>query len=385
MDTIDAQRVIESLRKGIPPYGYVRYFTVGREPEISQLTDRLRQGQPSALLLKANYGSGKTHLLRFIREVALAEGYAVSSVTLDSQSAVRFNRMDQILGAIWRGLEIPSAAGHKGVRPFFNLIHQHIKVSNQLFWLELTNRRRWDFSDKLDSPAIFIALRAWLSETVHDLVEDWLFEPWEYKKREELYQKLIGNLRSFFRDPRSDRQFYADDVFLFRTQGYSQSWAALRDIHTLAQALGLKGLIILFDEFEDVIYNLNNINWQESAFRNLFKFHSGKQFPGMTYFAVTPGFVENCKELLLKKNRWDYDYSRFDLLPTFQMSPLEINELNNVAQKIMRVHSIAYEWEPGINNTIQLFSVVKRFASIQVQDRTRQTICEVVKVLDNYA
>src|SRR3712207_1493887 len=111
MNASEAQRVIESLRKGIPPDGYVRHFTVGRQSEIEDLSDRLRRGQPGALLLKANYGSGKTHLLHFIRETALAEGYAVSLVTLDAKSAVRFNRMDQVLGAICRGIESPHQAG----------------------------------------------------------------------------------------------------------------------------------------------------------------------------------------------------------------------------------------------------------------------------------
>src|SRR5688572_3634361 len=100
----EAQKAVESLRKGIPPDGYVRHFTVGRDAEINQLVTRLRSQQKGALLLRANYGSGKSHLLRFTRETALAEGYAVSSVTLDSKSAVRFNKMDQIVGAVWRGL-----------------------------------------------------------------------------------------------------------------------------------------------------------------------------------------------------------------------------------------------------------------------------------------
>src|SRR5258708_73029 len=98
----EAQHIVESLRKGIPPYGYIRHFTVGRESEIRQLSDRLQRSKPGVLLLKANYGSGKTHLLRFVRESALEAGYAVSFVELDAKSGVRFNKMDQILGAIWR-------------------------------------------------------------------------------------------------------------------------------------------------------------------------------------------------------------------------------------------------------------------------------------------
>ena len=84
------------MRKGIPPDGFVRYFTVGRESEIAQLRAKLNPNGGGALLLKANYGSGKTHLLRFIREHALEENWVVSVISLDSAAAVRFNRMDQI-------------------------------------------------------------------------------------------------------------------------------------------------------------------------------------------------------------------------------------------------------------------------------------------------
>jgi chromosomal replication initiation ATPase DnaA len=107
MDSGEGQRVIESLRKGIPPDGFVSHFTVGRQNEINQLTRWLSEQNGGALLLNANYGSGKTHLLRFIREKALAKNYAVSTITLDAGSAVRFNRMDQMFGSVLRNIELP--------------------------------------------------------------------------------------------------------------------------------------------------------------------------------------------------------------------------------------------------------------------------------------
>lgn len=393
MNATEAQRVIEALRTGLPPDGYVRHFTVGRQSEISQLTAKLANAQPGPLLLKANYGSGKTHLLRFVREAALEEGYAVSSVTLDARSAVRFNRMDQILGAIWRGLEIPFLPGHKGVRSFFEFIHQHIErakseSSGQEFWRELTNNWRWDFSQALESPAMFIAIRAWSSgrPTVHHLIEDWLFQPWTYySQRKHLYLELVEKLRAHFRDPRPEWKFYAtsEGVFNFQLQDYAQSWATLRDIQKLCHHAGLKGLVLLFDEFEDVIYNLKRINHQEAAFWNLFQFYFGSQFQGLTFFAVTPDFVVKCKQLLLNKNRWDYDYSLFDKLPTFEMSPLDNNQLQDVVNKILDVHSKAYQWQPAVFlSSSDLRSITSKTASVQIQDRTRQTIREAVKHLD---
>jgi len=388
MDAAQAQRAIESLRKGIPPEGFVRHFTVGRRTEIDGLTRRLQAAEGTVCLLKANYGSGKTHLLKYIREEALDRNYAVSTVTLDASSAVRFNRMDQILGAVCRGIEVPRASGSKGLRPFFDyLVGCHNEQRDKPIWRGISNKGKWDFSEVLDSQAVFVALRAWatgMAET-QDLVEDWLSQPWEYRtQRKKLYIELVEGLRRFFRDPRPDRQFYADEVFAFHTQGHAQSWAALRDFDGLARASGLNGMTILFDEYEDVISNLTNVAYQEAAFWNLFSFYSGKSFPGKTFYAVTPAFVEKCKRRLLQKGRWDFDFSRFDALPTFEMSPLTTKELEELALRILEAHGIAYNWEPDLEmKASHLIAIVRKAASPQVQDRTRYTIVSVVKAMDD--
>ena len=202
-------------------------------------------------------------------------------------------------------------------------------------------------------------------------------------RRKHLYERLVGNLRSHFRDPRGEWKFYADEVFHFGTQGHAQSWATVRDLHILSCAAGLQGLIILFDEFEDVITNLNRIDFEEAAFWNLFQFYSGKQFPGMTFFAVTPEFVNKCKTRLIMKGRWDYDYSRFEAIPTFRMSPLEYADLTMLADRIVGAHGQAYEWEPKrAISSAKMKTLVREAASVPVEDRARHAIKTVVKYLD---
>lgn len=391
MQSAYAQRVIESLRKGIPPNGNIRHFTVGRKSEIERLLRGLADNGSGATLLQANYGSGKSHLLRFLREHALESDYAVSLLSLDARSAVRFNRMDQILGAVCRNIEVPRAHGDKGVRPFFDQVCDQIEAhksasGNSTFWRQLTNEGKWDYSEVLDAPAMYIALRAWATgdRQAQDLVDDWFRQPWTYtSQRRHLYNELVGRMRLRFRDPRGDWQFYADGVFVFNVQGYSQSWAALRDLNRLARESGLRGLIILFDEFEDIITNLNNIAHQQAAFWNLFQFYSGKSFPGMTYFAVTPEFTEKCEMRLWEKGRYDYDYNTFKAIPTFQMSPLTEDELEELALRIMETHGQAYNWEPDLTmKASDLDAIVRKAASVQIQDRARHTITTVVRTLD---
>lgn len=390
MQPADAQRVVESLRKGIPPDGFVRHFTVGRASEIAQLVKRLDHAVPGALLLKANYGSGKTHLLRFIRERALEEGFAVSAVTLDCKGAVRFNRMDQVFGAICRNIEVPGVLGQKGIRPVLSLVVDRLECAKtaraETFWQKLTNNWKWDYSEVLDSPAVFVAVRAWATgnSPAQERVEDWFLQPWTYRtQRKVLYCDLVGALRHRFRDPRPEWQFYSDGVFCFQAQGYAQSWSALRDLHRLLCEAGLKGLVVLFDEFEDVITNLNNITHQVAALWNLFQFYGGKQFPGMSFFAVTPQFVEKCVSVLISKGRWDYDDAWFKAIPTFEMTPLDVEELEKLAMRILETHGVAYGWEPDlVMRATELDEIVRKAASVQIQDRVRHTIITVVKALD---
>src|SRR5205823_5600822 len=125
----------------------------------------------------------------------------------------------------------------------------------------ISSNGKWDYSDYLKSQAVYVALRASVaseSRAVRDLIEDWFANPWNYRgQRSLLHQRLVESLRSSFRDPRRDWQFYAEEVFIFHTGGHRQAWDALADLGLIARASGLRGLVLLFDEFEDVVQNLN--------------------------------------------------------------------------------------------------------------------------------
>jgi hypothetical protein len=374
----EAFRIIESLRLGIPPDGAVRHFTVGRKEEIEDLRRRVQTGGAGLLYIKANYGSGKTHLLRLLREHGLEHGYAVSLVGLDATASVRFNRMDQIVGAVMRGLRVP-VSSDTGVRGLFDLVCREIQNSRVRgdtdgLWYRLTNRWKWNESDACESITMFVALRAWATglPAVQELVEDWLFQPWSYYgQRRRIYQELIGNLGRYFQDGHQERYYYPD-AFKLSVQAYDQSWKFLRDLRMLTAAAGLKGVIILFDEFENMLTGLKRYDYQSDAFWNLLQFGRQKQFPGLSAFAITPGFFQTLGTL-----------SELRQFPTFEMQPLKVSQLQELAARIRDTHALAFGWDPQARiGDGALRAIVQKTAAVPVQDRSRQTIKQVVSALD---
>ncbi|MCI0407803.1 MAG: ATP-binding protein [Acidobacteria bacterium] len=396
----EAESVLESLRYGIPPRGYVRQFTVGREAQILELTRQLqsrpirsRQVRGSALLVRANYGAGKSHLLQVVREVALENEYVVSLIVADAQGGVRFNRMDTILGEVCRQLEVPGVEG-KGVSRLFaafaTINEARLPADIRALRHKLSSGGRWDFAEVLRSSAIYVALRAWMTardgerEPIEARVEDWLQNPANYRnQRQTLYLDLVQGLRGRFRDPRPEWKFYADGVFAFHTMGHRQSWDALADFHLVARLAGYPGMVLLVDEFEDVIQNLQRRDYKEAAFLNLFQFFRGQTFPGLAYFAVTPDFAHKCKQELLTRGVYDYDYSQFDRLPAFEMDPIDIKAILELARKIRTAHGLAYGWdaEAAVPDRA-LEAACQELGENPLPDRIRRAISGVVKLLD---
>ena len=214
-------------------------------------------------------------------------------------------------------------------------------------------------------------------------MRDWFYEPENYRTQQRrLYNRLVRYLRGHFRDRRSEQQFYDDELFAFHTNGFQRCWETLDGLQGLLQAAGLKGLVMLFDEFEDVLTNLRSFRQQEDAFWNLFLFFAGKRFSGKTYYAVTPAFAEKCKSVLMKKGRLDYDYEQFDRLPMFGMSPLDETELYELGLRIVDAHALAYHYDPALVDRKAMRSLITRVARTPVQDRSRHAIKEVVGLLD---
>ena len=389
-----ADDVIEQLRYGIPPSGASLDFTVGRDSQIRELVQSLEHPQKKrALLVHANYGAGKSHLLRVLRELALERRYVIALIVADANGGVRFNRMDTVFGAVCKEIEVPKHS-EKGIGALFDAFREveesTLSEVSKHEREKISNKGQWDFSDRLTAPGIFVALRAWFvagkNRSVRDRIEAWLSDPQNYRsQRKLLYQDLVESLRSHFRDPRPEWMFYAEEVFQFHTGGHRQSWDALADLNSLAICAGYRGVVLLVDEFEDVIQNLPRRNYQQMAFHNLFRFFSGERFSGQAYFAVTPDFAQKCKRELLRRGVYDFDYGNFDKLPYFRLDPINVEDAFLLAKRIRDVHAVAYNWNAKESlGDVDLHRYCKQVMMVERPDKIRQAIVSIVGLLDSH-
>lgn len=106
---VRAREVIASLRSGTPPERGVSLYSVGNEVLISGIRDRLLADMEACGIIRfisGTWGSGKTHFLRQIRDVAQDEGLLVSTVELDTDSAA-MNKFETVYETIVRNIASP--------------------------------------------------------------------------------------------------------------------------------------------------------------------------------------------------------------------------------------------------------------------------------------
>lgn len=378
-----ALHYIESLRLGIPPNQAISYFTVGRRAEINSLYNLLSKPNQKIKLLQANYGSGKTHLLKLLREEALRRNFSVSLLTLDGKSGIRFSKLDEIFGSMCRNLAMPD--GSKGVSGLFDAIkHGSSSQAKHIQQYKFYNGNR-------RSAPLQEALNWWLKYDLpqtRDVIVEWISNPYHFtttSSQEKLYYRILNKTYFSSQDKAQLAVLRREGVFKWSDSAdYTRTWAAFAEVDRLVRIAGAKGLILLIDEFEDVVTNLTSPQ-QRIAFSHLFSFYSG-MFPGLTVFAVTPDFVEKCKNVLRRKGIWNYSVSDFAQLPTLMFSPLGGAELYEFSCRVFELYEHAYQIT-FTNREEILYSL--RELSFQasrglIPDLPRHIAKQATKILDAY-
>jgi len=211
-----SRRMIEAFRLGIVPYDCIEEFTFGREKETDILMDWLNNSEESTLLVIGEYGTGKSHLLHYTYGRALQSGFAVAYIEMDPNESP-FYKPKQVYSHFVRTLRFRFVQDNqlKGFRDFLKAAIDRGSFENHIYFRHLigkmSDENLWDWIEASESS----------------------IRPWDTDFRNLNYFSLPG-----LYDYSTAANIYC---YLLSALG----WAA-------KEILGLKGLLLIFDEAEVV-------------------------------------------------------------------------------------------------------------------------------------
>lgn len=210
-----ARRILESLRMGTVPFDCAADFTFGREREAAVI-DRWLQRAAGVMVVRGEYGVGKTHMIHYTYDRALSAGYAVALVQVNPSEAP-FSKPKKVYHLLTRSLRYrrPNAATNRG---FENLIRDVLAKHG------------------LEDHKYFSQLR-------HDVEDAYL---WDWISGAEDAAYPAGSAGRYYNwQPMKGMHAAATAANIYTYLLSGLSWSA-------RNVLGLKGLLLLFDEAESV-------------------------------------------------------------------------------------------------------------------------------------
>jgi len=122
----DPRRAIEALRFGVVPPTHVDQLTIGYDEFSTWVLARLpdtNDGFPQMSEVAGAFGTGKSHAMAVIREVAAHRGYLTTRVEVDGKT-ISLSDPSELLGAL---LPTLSGESHDGDGPLVGLYSRAIK------------------------------------------------------------------------------------------------------------------------------------------------------------------------------------------------------------------------------------------------------------------
>lgn len=245
-----ARKVIEVVGSaGQPPEWGFQFFSAGLDPYLKVLEEDyfkslVREGGSSFKMVVGTYGGGKTHFLYSVRELAWKHGFLVSYCPLSPNDSP-FYKLEKVYRAVVANLMRPLtpdellAGSEKGMAPFLKAVHQDVLEGLEADQVpeearaERLHAIAADATRDLENPNFGRAVRAALDALADD--------------RRETFEEAVRYLQV----DGYDRAIHRDLGILHAVER-GQAFSMLRSLVAFIRALNYNGLVILFDEVEQV-------------------------------------------------------------------------------------------------------------------------------------
>ena len=315
----DALKIITSLRRGVPAAQHVSAYSVGRESLVSavyQDLDHVGAGNSRVRFLNGDYGRGKTHALRLLREKAFEADFVVSEVTLSPTDCPLHDFM-RVYREVMKGIRTKEDPTHSAIE---SILDRWLNTMR-----DLPRERVREIVYKELPEGTKGALAAYYD--AQNIIRP------DNRKRNLVLKYLYGE-RLSAGERRSLGVTYKIDE--------ATALMMLGQIAHLVRYIGYKGICILFDEAESA-HSFAYYRHRDQAFQNLHRItRESRQFPHCYFlYATTPSFFISYP---------DYE-DVVGGLEVLELDPLSREQRLELCNRISDIYRMAYNWAPPPETT----------------------------------
>ncbi len=337
MFDMEARRVIEALRSGVPSRAVGRYFSEARPQIMKEISGRLEHvcetGTSDGMVLCGKYGEGKTHLLNTVFSMAHSSKMVVSYLSLSKETPM--DKLYLVYQKIIGNTYLPMRE-----QPGFTTLLDKLTPGSPAAADLLVYAAKELQTDKL-----YYVLRAYMGTEDQeekfllkaDLEGDFIANPVLKKIYRRIYNQPVRFSANFSKTKHCADYFSFMSRF-FVKMGY-QGWVILVDEAELMGRLGKKARLKAYENMAPFLFPKQEM---QSVF---------------TLFALSASYIEDVIEgkheyenlAELYPDQPEPCKSVLDaLVKAPQLLPLTKDEITQVLEGIRQFHGRAYGWDPQV-------------------------------------
>jgi len=338
MFDMEARRIIEALRSGIPSRAVGQYFSEARPQIMKELSNRLDRvcdtGKPDGFVISGKYGEGKTHLLNTVFNMAHASNMVVSYLSLSKETP-----MDKLYLVYQKMINNTYLPGR--LQPGFLQILDGMTPNSPL-----AGELQIYAAKELETDKLYYLLKACMS--TEDQEERFLLQAdleGDFVANgllKKIYKRIFGQTVRYnvnFSKTKHCMDYFRFMSHLFCKLGYN-GWVILVDEAELMGRLGKKARLNAYS-------NMAHFLLPDSHMEGVF-----------SMFALSASYIEDIIEGKHEFENLEAVYPDHQepartvlnlLVKAPQLNPLTKAEIHQVLGRVQEFHGRAYGWEPQVS------------------------------------
>ena len=348
---MNAQPIIESLRRGLPPQRGVKEYAVGHDKLMAGVKNfhfTSMEAQGIIRFVSGSWGAGKTHFFRLMRELAFDEGFLVSGVELNVNEAP-LNKFEKVFYSIIRNVITPTyfrEHGQPQAAPFGVVLQEaliYLSTGKHSIDEQVAYEHYQAAREKLMScNAIDIDFRKIVDHYWKTFLPDAPDPATVEQARNELLQWFSGE---------GTVASYRKRFEINKLVSKESAKLMLQSLSAFIQLAGYRGLVILFDEAE-MSYSIMRKSALKDAHNNLLHLINNiENLPGLfLLYATTPDFYTDPKHGIVIYGALqtrigkpeDRQPKALDVVWNLDAVPFDLPQYQEVARKIRLLYIQTY-------------------------------------------